>query len=194
VESGLDRIIISLDGTDQETYEKYRIGGSYDKVIEGVGNLVEWKKELKSNTPFIILQFIVFSTNERQVEEVKALAKELGVDKLELKSAQVYGYEEGNPFIPENEKYSRYQKISENRFTINNPLNNHCLRMWQGCVITWDGLVVPCCFDKDAEHRLGDLKENSFQEIWRGKAYNNYRKRLFTSRKDIDICRNCTER
>ena len=194
VECGLDRIIVSIDGTDQETYEKYRVGGSLEKAIEGIVNLVKWKKELRSKTPYIILQFIVFSTNEHQVEEVKALAKKLGVDKLELKSAQVYGYEEGNPFIPQNEKYSRYRKTEGNKFTINNPLNNHCLRMWRGCVITWDGLVVPCCFDKDAEHRLGDLKKNTFQEIWRGKAYDDYRRKLFTSRKDIDICRNCTEK
>jgi radical SAM protein with 4Fe4S-binding SPASM domain len=193
VECGLDRIIISMDGTDQETYEKYRVGGSLEKAIEGIVNLENWKKKLKSKTPYTILQFIVFSTNEHQVEEVKALAKKLGVDKLELKSAQVYDYEEGNPFIPDNEKYSRYKKISENKFAINNPLYNHCFRMWRGCVITWDGLVVPCCFDKDAEHRLGDLKKNTFQEIWRGKAYDEYRKKLFTSRKDIDICRNCTE-
>jgi radical SAM protein with 4Fe4S-binding SPASM domain len=194
VESGLDRIIISLDGIDQETYEKYRMGGNYWKVIEGLETLVKWKKALNSKTPYIILQFIVFSTNEHQIAEVKALAKELGVDKLELKSAQIYGYEKGNPLIPENEKYSRYKKVTDNRFTINNPLNNHCRRMWQGCVITWDGLVVLCCFDKDAEHRLGDLKKNTFQEIWRGKAYDEYRRKLFTARKEIDICRNCTER
>jgi radical SAM protein with 4Fe4S-binding SPASM domain len=194
VESGLDRIIISMDGTDQESYEKYRVGGSLEKAIEGIVNLVNCRKELKSKTPHIILQFIVFSTNEHQVEEVKQLAKELEVDKLELKSAQVYGYEEGNDLIPENEQYSRYTKIGTNEFAIDNPLNNHCLRMWRGCVVTWDGLVVPCCFDKDAEHRLGDLKKQSFQEIWRGKAYDDYRNKLFTARKDIDICRNCTEK
>jgi radical SAM protein with 4Fe4S-binding SPASM domain len=194
VECGLDRIIISLDGTDQETYEKYRVGGSFAKVIEGIENLVRWKRELKSKTPFIILQFIVFSTNEHQLEKVKKMAKTLGVDKLELKSAQVYGYEEGNPLIPENEKFSRYLKLPGKGYTINNPLNNHCLRMWRGCVITWDGLVVPCCFDKDAEYRLGDLKKNSFKEIWRGEAYYAFRRKVFSVRKEIDICKNCTEK
>jgi radical SAM protein with 4Fe4S-binding SPASM domain len=194
VESGLDRLIISLDGLDQETYEKYRVGGSLEKVMEGTRNLVKWKKELQVKTPYIILQFIVFRTNEHQVEEVKELARELGVDKLELKTAQVYDYEGGNPLIPENERFSRYKKIPGGNFQINNPLNNHCLRMWLGCVITWDGLVVPCCFDKDAEYRMGDLKKQSFKEIWRGKAYEEFRKRLFSARREIDICRNCTEK
>jgi radical SAM protein with 4Fe4S-binding SPASM domain len=194
VESGLDRIIISLDGLDQETYEKYRVGGTMEKVIEGTRNLVKWKKELRSKTPFIILQFIVFSTNEHQVPKLRKLAKELGVDKLELKTAQVYNYEEGNALIPSNEALSRYKKKSDNRYVIDNPLYNHCLRMWRGCVITWDGLVVPCCFDKDATHRLGDLKKQSFKEIWRGEAYNKFRKQLFSARNEIDICKNCTEK
>jgi radical SAM protein with 4Fe4S-binding SPASM domain len=194
VESGPDRLIISLDGLDQETYEKYRVGGNLDKVIEGTKNLVKWKKELHSQRPYIVLQFIVFKTNEHQVAGVRKLAKELRVDKLELKTAQVYNYEGGNPLIPENEGFSRYRKGSNGKFVIDNPLNNHCFRMWRGCVITWDGLVVPCCFDKDAEHRLGDLKKQPFSEIWRGKKYRDFRERLFSARKEIEICRNCTEK
>lgn len=193
VESGLDRIIISLDGLDQESYEKYRTGGSVEKVFEGTRNLVRWKKELKSRTPYIILQFIVFSTNEHQVGELKKVARELGVDKLELKTAQVYNYEDGNDLIPSNPDYARYKK-ENGKFKIDNPLNNHCLRMWRGCVITWDGLVVPCCFDKDGSHRMGDLKINSFDEIWRGKTYDDFRRKLFTARSEIDICKNCTEK
>jgi radical SAM protein with 4Fe4S-binding SPASM domain len=193
VESGLDRIIISLDGLDQATYEKYRAGGSVEKVIEGTRNLVRWKKELGSKTPYIILQFIVFSTNEHQVSELKKWAKDLGVDKLELKSAQVYNYEDGNSLIPGNQEFARYKK-KNGKLVIDNPLNNHCLRMWRGCVITWDGLVVPCCFDKDAEHRLGDLKKQGFNEIWRGERYSQFRKKLFSERKSIEICKNCTER
>lgn len=164
-----------------------------EKVLEGTRNLVKWKKELRSKTPFIILQFIVFSTNEHQVPELRRLARELGVDKLELKSAQVYNYEEGNPLIPENESFSRYKKHN-GKFVIDNPLYNHCLRMWRGCVITWDGLVVPCCFDKDASHRLGDLKKQSFKDIWKGKAYDDFRRKLFSARREIDICKNCTEK
>ncbi len=194
VESNLDRLIISLDGTDQETYEKYRVGGSYEKVIEGIRNLMRWKKELKSKTPYLILQFIVFKTNEHQIDDVKKLAKDLGVDKLELKTAQVYNYESGNPFIPVSGKYSRYRKIAHDLFVINNPLPDRCFRMWRGSVVTWDGVMVPCCFDKDADHRLGDLKMHGFQEIWKGPLYDDFRKKVFTSRKEIDICRNCTER
>jgi radical SAM protein with 4Fe4S-binding SPASM domain len=70
---------------------------------------------------------------------------------------------------------------------------NHCWRLWQDPVITWDGLVAPCCFDKDATHRLGDLKATSFKEIWRSPAYQSFRQQLWQGRKNIDICANCSE-
>jgi radical SAM protein with 4Fe4S-binding SPASM domain len=194
VRSGLDRIIISLDGLDQETYEKYRVGGKLDKVIGGINNLVEWKKKLKSHTPYIVLQFIVFKTNEHQAKDIRQLARQTNVDKLELKSAQVYNYEDGNPLIPDNEKYSRYKKTGPDKYKIDNSLNNHCFRMWRGSVITWDGLVVPCCFDKDATHRLGDLKNQTFSEIWSSDEYRRFREQVFSKRAEIDICRNCTEK
>src|ERR1035437_494959 len=59
VESGLDRLIISIDGTTQDVYKQYRVGGNLDKVIEGAKNIVRWKKELKSKTPFVFFQFLV---------------------------------------------------------------------------------------------------------------------------------------
>lgn len=65
--------------------------------------------------------------------------------------------------------------------------------MWRGSVITWDGLVVPCCFDKDATHRFGDVSTQHFKEVWKGERYNSFRQAILKSRKEIDICTNCTE-
>ncbi|HSQ44430.1 MAG TPA: radical SAM/SPASM domain-containing protein [Ginsengibacter sp.] len=194
VESGLDRLIISIDGTTQEVYRQYRVGGNLDKVIEGARNIVKWKKELKSKTPFVFFQFLVVKPNEHQVEEIKKLAKEVGVDEVRFKTAQVYDYEnDPNQLIPINEKYSRYKKNKNGEYIAKNKLANHCWKLWQANVITWDGLVVPCCFDKDASHQLGDLKNQSFKEIWNNDNYKRFRKELMTSRKNIDICANCSE-
>lgn len=192
IRSGLDRITISLDGITQETYKKYRIGGNLDKVLKGTKNLVNWKKELRSKTPYIIWQFVVFSHNEHEIPELRKLAAETGVDELVIKTAQIYDYENGSDLIPENEAYSRYSKEGE-QFSIKNKLLNHCWRMWQGCVITWDGKVVPCCFDKDATHQVGDLKFSTFREIWESEPYNQFRGAVLQSRSNIDICKNCTE-
>ncbi len=193
VESGLDRLIISIDGTTQEVYEQYRVNGKLDKVLEGARNVITWKNRLKSRTPYVIFQFLVVSHNEHQIREVKSLARELGVDELRLKTAQVYNYENGNPLIPADERYSRYKKNSDGTWSVKNRLDNHCWRMWTSCVITWNGLITPCCFDKDASHQLGNLNQQPFRQIWNGPAYVNFRKSLFKSRSEIEICKNCSE-
>ncbi len=192
VESGLDRLIISIDGTTQETYGKYRIGGNVEKVIDGTKKLLYWKKKLNKTTPHIIWQFIVFKHNEHQLPEIKRLSKEIGVDELGIKTAQIYDYKTSDDFIPTNEDLARYRK-TETGYEIKNKLLNQCWRMWRGSVITWDGLVVPCCFDKDATHRFGDVSTQHFEDVWKGERYNNFRQALLKSRKEIDICTNCTE-
>jgi radical SAM protein with 4Fe4S-binding SPASM domain len=193
VESGLDRLIISLDGTTQETYQSYRIGGKLHKVIEGTKNILRWKRELKSMTPHVIFQFLVVRHNEHQTEAVKKLAEKLGVDEVKLKTAQIYNFENGSDLIPLNQKYSRYERNRNGKYSLKNGLHNECWKMWHSCVVTWDGKVVPCCFDKDAHFALGDLNHHTFEEIWRGEKYNQFRESLFTSRSEIEMCRNCTE-
>lgn len=193
VESGLDRLIISIDGTTQEVYQQYRVGGKLHKVLEGTRNILKWKRELKSRTPHVIFQFLVVRPNEHQIAEVKALARELGVDEVGLKTAQIYDYQNGDPLIPTIDQYARYARQADGTYQIKNKFIDHCWKMWHSCVVTWDGLVVPCCFDKDAEYRLGDLKEQTFTNLWQSEAYTRFRQSLIRSRSEIDMCRNCTE-
>ncbi len=194
IESGLDRLIISVDGTTQEVYQQYRVGGNLQKVFEGARYVVKWKKKLRSKTPFIIFQFLVVKPNEHQVGEIKKLAREIGVDQVRFKTAQVYDYEQDpNQLIPETDKYSRYKKKGDGTYLPKNKMANHCWKLWHANVITWDGLVVPCCFDKDALHKLGNLGNQSFKEIWHNENYRRFRKELMTGRKQIDICANCSE-
>ena len=193
VRSGLDRLIISIDGTTQDTYQSYRVGGSLEKVKEGTRTLLAWRKKLRSRTPHVILQFLVVKPNEHQIPEVYQLARALGVDEVKLKTAQIYDYEHGSPLIPTQDRYSRYRLLPDGRYAIKSGWDNHCWKMWHSCVITWDGRVVPCCFDKDAHHVLGDLTHQSFSDIWRGDAYTQFRASLLRARSEIDICRNCTE-
>lgn len=193
IKSKLDKLIISVDGITQDVYEQYRIGGKIDKVIEGTKEILLQKKLLKSKTPHVVWQFVVFKPNQHQIEAVKKLGKELGVDEVKIKTAQIYDFENGSNLIPEIDKYSRYKKNKDGNFEIKNKLLNQCWRMWQGCVITWDGKIVPCCFDKDAKYKLGNLDNQSFKDIWFSEPYNHFRKSILKSRNQIDICTNCTE-
>jgi radical SAM protein with 4Fe4S-binding SPASM domain len=193
VESKLDKLVISVDGITQEVYQQYRIGGKLDKVLEGTKEILKQKKSANSKTPHVVWQFVVFKPNQGQIEAVKQLGKELGVDEVKIKTAQIYDFENGHELIPELEEYSRYRKNKTGDFEIKNKLLNQCWRMWQGCVITWDGKIVPCCFDKDAKYKLGNLESNPFESIWFSDAYTNFRRSVLKSRKQIDICTNCTE-
>lgn len=193
VSSGLSRLIISIDGTTQETYEQYRRQGSLDKVIEGTKNLVKAKSLANSRNPQLIFQFLVVRANEHQTKDVKELAKQLGVDKVVFKTAQLYDYKHGHELMPKNEKYSRYTLSDTGEYKLKNKLLNQCWRLWSGAVITWDGKVVPCCFDKDASHEMGNVSKEPFSHIWNNQSYRIFRKKLLQSRKEIDICTNCSE-
>lgn len=193
IESGMDRVIISIDGTTQDVYRQYRVGGKLDKVLEGTKNLVEAKKKSGKAYPYIIFQFLVVKPNEHQVEDARQLAHELGVDEIKFKSAQLYDFENGNPLMPGAEQYSRYRKGKDGKYRIKNRLLNQCWKLWHSCVFTWDAEVVPCCFDKDAKYPMGSAAERPFAEVWQGEKYQRFRNGLLQGRSQIDICNNCTE-
>ena len=154
---------------------------------------VKAKKQLKSSTPHIIIQFLVVKPNEHEIPEILQLGKDLGVDEVKLKTAQVYDFKNGNELIPSIEQYSRYRKNEDGSYRIKNKLENKCWKLWHSCVVTWDGNIVPCCFDKDAKYEMGSLQTHTFQSIWENKNYKAFRGQLVKNRKSIDICTNCTE-
>ena len=193
VRSGLSRLIISLDGTTQDTYAQYRREGHLDQVIAGTERIVKWKRKLRSRTPHVVFQFLVVRPNEHQVPEARQLARRLGVDALWLKTAQIYDPRDDHPLIPTQDKYSRYRRNANGVWEVKNALDDRCWKMWHSCVITWDGRVVPCCFDKDAHHVLGDLRKQTFREVWHSEAYTEFRRTLLTARSSIEMCRNCSE-
>ena len=86
--------------------------------------------------------------------------------------------------------YIHYIKC--NKYTLKSSYPDRCARLWLSPVITWDGKVLPCCFDKDASYVMGDLNEDNFREIWTGTKYVIFRKSVLSGRAMIDICRNCT--
>lgn len=193
VQSGLSRLIISIDGITQESYSTYRIGGNLEKVINGTQNMLKWKKALNSATPHVIWQFVVFKHNEGEIAQLKQMAKDMGVDELDIKTAQVSDFANDTTFIPQNETLARYRKDADGTFHLKGDLLNHCWKMWQSSVITWDGAVVPCCFDKDAQHAFGTITQQSFTDVWQSNKYQHFRAAILNGRKNIDICKNCTE-
>lgn len=202
ISAGLSRIIVSMDGLSQESYEQYRVGGSVQKVIDGLRYLREAKMRYHARTT-IELQCLRLRSNEHEWGEFKRLYRSFGADKLTFKTAQFYDFEHGNPLMPSNERYSRYQKIQS-------PINNYqyqikqslwlstwrklfgltpCHRLWTGCVITTTGTILPCCYDKSAAHAYGNIHELS--PITFHLSPFTFISSVLHSSADIDICRNC---
>lgn len=192
VESGLDKIVISVDGLTQEVYEKYRQGGSLQKVIEAIQYLAYWKRELKSATPVIEAQFIVMKHNEFQVGGVKNTVLSWGAGRVAFKSAQI-DFERIEKLVPSQTKFSRYVQAENGGWRLKKKPNNRCWRQWVSAVVAVNGDVLPCCFDKNGEHVFGNIAEKSFFEIWNGEKANHFRKMVNTNRNDISICQNCSE-
>lgn len=193
LQSGLRQLIVSVDGITQDIYENYRVGGKLAKVEEGIRRLIQTRNERNLRYPYVILQFLVTGVNEHQIPALQEWCENLEVDELQLKSTQIYNYEDGSPLIPTNLEYSRYIPDGKGKWKLKRQPENKCWRMWQGSVITWDGRVVPCCFDKDASHVFGSVKENSLASIWRNAPYQAFRGQLLADRTQIEICSNCTE-
>lgn len=193
VDSGMSEVIISIDGITQETYENYRIEGNLSKVIEGTKNLVAAKKNAQSEFPIVTFQFLVSKQNEHEIEQAKKLTHQLGVDHITFKTIQVYNFESGSELIPDTDAYSRYKKLRDGSFILKNRYKNACWRMWSSCVFTWDGSVVPCCFDKDADHKMGNISLSTFKSIWKSAIYQEFRQKIWKDRQQIEICKNCSE-
>jgi radical SAM protein with 4Fe4S-binding SPASM domain len=190
VTSGISKLIVSLDSMDSETYSKYRVGGDFDKVIEGIRNVSG--EILKTGSSMKLeIQFLVNRYNEFQIPDLKRFSTEVH-SSLKLKSMQIINQEKTEDWMPVNEKFRRYSKNNEGEYIRKNSLRNSCFRLWMNPVITWDGKVLPCCFDKDADHIMGDLKESSLLEIWHGEKFKAFRNSVLKERRNIEICHNCT--
>ncbi|MBC8182025.1 SPASM domain-containing protein [candidate division KSB1 bacterium] len=192
VKSGLDSIIISLDGADENTYQKYRHNGDFKKVIKGIKLLAYCKKKLKSKTPKILIQFLVMKHNEQQLVKIKRLIKKLGADRLLIKTFQIEDKNKALSFLPSNKKINRY-KNGTKKLNLKNSASKGCARLWYSTVILSDGRVVPCCFDKNGEYSFGKIKDKSLKEIWTSDEYKNFRSQISRNRGFFEICRNCTQ-
>lgn len=194
VESGLDEIIVSLDGVDQETYARYRVGGKIERVFDAVRLLARARKDLGVRNPLINLQFIVFKHNEEDLSTASRLAAELEADKFLVKTAQVYTSEEADAFLPEREELRRYSSTAEGDLEVKGQPVRGCKVLWYSSMVNWNGAVAPCCFDKDVDFEMGRaFGESSFSRIWNGRAYMDFRRRILDDRMSVDMCRNCSE-
>jgi len=201
VASGLEMLIVSMDGTTQEVYETYRRGAHLETVQENLRAIVAAKRAVRSRTPLIEIQFLLMKHNIHQTGEIRRLARELGADRCRTFPIvlNIRNEEQRTRWLPEGEELCRYNlETLEDRFY---SLNQACPWLWQSAVVNWDGTVSPCCVYEGRKTDLGDnVFEQGFRSVWNGRGYRLARETFARTREEplgageFHICRFCRGR
>jgi radical SAM protein with 4Fe4S-binding SPASM domain len=188
--SGLKKIIVSYDGVTPEVYKAYRKGGDLLKVTEGIKCLSGYIKNQK-NAPALELLFLYGRHNSHEINEVKKFAESVNA-LFKVKSMQVSDNEEIEKWIPDESRLSRYIKEGDSFILRKGPARG-CIRMWTTAVITWDGTIIPCCYDKDAKCGFGNINERNFSEIWNGSERRAFLSNVIRTRTSYSLCNTCPQ-
>lgn len=191
VNSGLDKLIVSLDGATPQTYSKYRVGGDFNSVMENLRILLEKRQQLERVNPYISWQFLVFRHNEHEIEDVKIIAKDMGIDNVGITKAFIGDKD----WMPKNKEYCNYDvgKIKETEKDTSPtsgyfkpPQNPYCDWLWDAIVINSNGSVSPCCSVEDEKDDFGNIFHTTFKEIWNSAKYKAARKYV-RDKKSVNI-------
>ncbi len=192
IASGIDHMVVSIDGLSEASYQAYRQGGKLSKALQGLRLLHEEKITQDART-IIEWQCLRLRTNEHEWTKIQQQYKALGADRLTFKTAQLYDFEYGNPLMPTNDRYSRYKKQPNGTYKLTRSPRISCHRLWSGCVMDVEGNILPCCFDKSGKYIFGNLTQHTLSEIWNSEKAISFRQKVYKERQQIDICLNCTE-
>ncbi len=195
VRSGLEYLIVSLDGTTQNIYEKYRVSGNIHTVLDNLKAIIQAKERLNSNTPLIEWQFLVMKHNYHQIVEAKELSRQIGVDVMRFIPV-------GLPFDASDKKKLMkqwYPYMLDDDTYINDrflqkPIKGGCFYLYRSVTITPLGNVAPCCAVWKDTDNFGNIFREDFRTIWNNKCYTSARA-LFTERgKSPDHITTCCDR
>jgi radical SAM protein with 4Fe4S-binding SPASM domain len=187
--SGLDVLILSVDGASPSTYATFRKEGDFERVAHSVAWLCAEKKRLGLTKPRIELQFIVMRHNEHELPEIRRLARVWGVDALRIKTVGAED-EETKGLVPASRLLSRYKEDG----VTPNTRHSFCTMAWDHTVVNVDGSVTPCCYlrpDMGDAFVMGNVFENDFASIWRGQKYRDFRAAMLDGRESMPVCDRC---
>jgi MoaA/NifB/PqqE/SkfB family radical SAM enzyme len=198
--SGLDTIIVSLDGASEEGYSSYRRGGDFKKVLSALGEIAAQKRRRNARYPRLVWQFIVFRHNQAEMLPAVEMARQIGVDEISFvapfspmeempytspwqKAVELRNY------LPEDQRFNLLQPGSYRRPV--KPLR--CTYLWNQMAIRPDGGVAPCCGAYYKKDDFGSLCREGIMEIWNNGNYRRAR-RAFRSQGAVssgNICDSC---
>ena len=163
-----DTLAVSMEGLDQEVYEKYRVGGSFKKAWSALQLLAVKRGSIGKRIGWT---WVVTRDNEHQIEEARKLAETMGNVNFGAKSPYFTNPAVRESLEPMDEKYRRYDRngvIKADRFT--------CHEFWQTIYILPDGTASTCCYDHSADWSVGNVNKKTILEIWNDEPYRALRR------------------
>ena len=189
-ESGLDEINIAMDGMSQSTYSVYRIGGNFERVRDGVMLLCTMRKRRKLKKPRINLQFVAMAHNEHEIPDITAFAKATGVDRLYLKSVNIYtGKDSGKrSYLPKNNIFNAYI----DKQTGETGRSGRCSRTSLETLVDWDGHISICTSDHTPTRFVtGNVFRDGIDTVLFGEEYRSVREKSY--RMGYQMCTTCID-
>jgi MoaA/NifB/PqqE/SkfB family radical SAM enzyme len=190
INAGLNHIIISLDGFDQDSYSAYRAGGDFTTVINNIKELIRLRKKAGRKTPLVEIQTVVTKYNENHLSSIKHIAQNIGADFFKLKTAYVPDLSSPPHYFPVSKKLTRYYTNKNGTLSTLRKTPRFCFRQRSSLVVLNNMDVVPCCFDKNAEWKLGSLISDEFKNFMNNEKSMQLHKML-RSQKPPCMCINC---
>lgn len=171
IESGIDYLIIAMDGISKETYEKLRVKGNFDEVRRNVERYLTLSREKKSQT-FNLVQIIEMAENRHEIDDFYRHWKKFHPSVVRIK---------GLTDLVWKERTAKFKGA--------------CFYIWRSAMIDWDGTVFPCCVDTNSTQRLGNVNTQTLAECWNGSVMTELRrKHAHGQQAQIPICRTCDMR
>tara|TARA_Y100000310_G_C20683873_1_gene817731 strand:- start:1480 stop:2517 length:1038 start_codon:yes stop_codon:yes gene_type:complete len=186
LKSKLAELYISLDGGDNESYKAIRGNAAdYDKAIVNIKRFAELKTEMGKSKPYVLIGMVLMKSTSANVEDFEKMWDIPGIDKRIIKKFSSFG---GNEEIAN-------LGTKEGKEVLFNEKKYPCYKPWKNFTITWDGKVVPCCYDYDKLYVIGDVNEESLEQIWNGQRMQDLRRQHVSGDfGENTLCKECLER
>ena len=197
IRSGLTFISASIDGASQESYGRYRIGGSLEIALANLRLLQQTKARLNSATPELVWKFLLNAFNEHEQEKAQEMADSIGVP-LEFHLMDVWGNEDWKSslhrerevwgwerdesrIVGGDEKWRRNRDfpIALSDLRLHPQLHYWCEQPFDAMVINWNGEVFPCVTTCNDSFSLGNLLSSELETLWNNCKYRACRKFLY---------------
>jgi len=187
IRAGLSRINLCLDGFSAEAQESYRIRSKFDQVKANIETFAEARQSLPASHTELVLQTLLTSLSEGQVDDIVDWAGRIGLDQVRFKTFSLGSYTDAptraryRHLLPTKKAWRRTQSGRQRAF---------CTFPLHQTVVFWNGDLGLCCIDYDQMVQLPNIASQGFTAAFRSDTAARSRRNGFLKR--FEVCQSCS--